>query len=615
LEADRRALREEVLRVRRADREREEAASFERARRLELEREVARLRGGGDERATSEPEAEEGVKADDDSSAEVKRLERCLAEERRARKIDAELRGELETVAARLAEAVALADETDRAARREMAELVSCARRDARRASLAETEALRFERRAEDAESNCATLLERARLAERRLENGLAAVSIADDEVTKTKTKTKDEKETRVTDGERDVSDESLSAALENSLRAELVGVREDLKRETTLAKSALRDLDDANFARDEAMSLLRQKERDLESLKESMKAAKAEETAILDAAREEASRDLKKCDDELVQARASADDLNARLADALLDLDEVSSEKKRLAEALALEARETRDARDEAERLARQLADERESSRRRLREARAVADAKEAKHRLEQAEWEDAARLKRRERYAGETRASFSAGGPDRDPTGRDPTGRDPTVPRARTGEGADGGDGDGGGDGGGGGGGDASKPEDARQSSADRAPVPPRSERGSRSRDDVRRAGSNPREGEGEEKRRGPSSSRADPDRPPPRARPAYAPNGFPLPAAEASAPVSFAPPSSSARGPERTVPVPVPVPGASEYDRYLESLPPSPIAGPPPPPPPGRTRGRGDAREEPAPRFWRERPVRSR
>jgi hypothetical protein len=130
------------------------------------------------------------------------------------------------------------------------------------------------------------------------------------------------------------------------------------------------------------------------------------------------------------------------------LDLDEVSSEKKRLAEALALEARETRDARDEAERLARQLADERESSRRRLREARAVADAKEAKHRLEQAEWEDAARLKRRERYAGETRASFSAGGPDRDPTGRDPTGRDPTVPRARTGEGADGG-GDGGGDG----------------------------------------------------------------------------------------------------------------------------------------------------------------------
>jgi hypothetical protein len=323
-----------------------------------------------------------------------------------------------------------------------MAELVSCARRDARRASLAETEALRFERRAEDAESNCATLLERARLAERRLENGLAAVSDkADDEVTKTKTKTKDEKETRVTDGvERDVSDESLSAALENSLRAELVGVREDLKRETTLAKSALRDLDDANFARDEAMSLLRQKERDLESLKESMKAAKAEETAILDAAREEASRDLKKCENELVQARASADDLNARLADALLDLDEVSSEKKRLAEALALEARETRDARDEAERLARQLADERESSRRRLREARAVADAKEAKHRLEQAEWEDAARLKRRERYAGETRASFSAGGPDRDPTGRDPTGRDPTVPRARTGEGADG-------------------------------------------------------------------------------------------------------------------------------------------------------------------------------
>jgi hypothetical protein len=604
LEADRRALREEVLRVRRVDAEREEAASFERARRLELEREVAQLRGGGDERATS-AEAEEGERGDDDSSAEVKRLERALAEERRARKTDAELRGELETVAARLAEAVALADETDRAARREMGEALSAARRDARRAAEAETEALRLERRAEDAEARCAKLLERARLAESRLENGLAAVSVADDEVTKTKTK--DEK---VTDGvERDVSD-NAEAAL-STLRAELVGVREDLKRETTLAKSALRDLDEANRARDEAMSLLRQKERELESLKESLKAAKAEETAILDAAREEASRDLKRRDDEVAEARASSDDARARLADALLDLDEVSLEKKRLAEALALEARETRDARDEAERLARQLADERESSRRRLREARDLADAREAKHRLEQAEWEDAARLKRRERYAGETRASFSAGGPDRDPTGRDPT-----VPRARTGEGADGGDGDGGGGGGDGdgGGGDASKPEDARRD-ADRAPVPPRSERGSRSRDDVRRAGSNPREGEGEEKRRGPSSSLADPDRPPPRARPAYAPNGFPLPAAEASAPVSFAPPSSSARGPERTVPVPVPVPGPSEYDRYLESLPPSPIAGPPPPPPPGRMRGRGDAREEPAPRFWRERPVRSR
>jgi len=604
LEADRRALREEVLRVRRVDAEREEAASFERARRLELEREVARLRGGGDDERATSAEAEEEGKADDDSSAEVKRLERCLAEERRARKTDAELRGELETVAARLAEAVALADETDRAARREMGEALSAARRDARRAAEAETEALRFERRAEDAEARCAKLLERARLAESRLENGLAAVSVADDEVTKTKTK--DEK---VTDGvERDVSD-NAEAAL-STLRAELVGVREDLQRETTLAKSALRDLDEANRARDEAMSLLRQKERELESLKESLKAAKAEETAILDAAREEASRDLKRRDDEVAEARASSDDARARLADALLDLDEVSLEKKRLAEALALEARETRDARDEAERLARQLADERESSRRRLREARDLADAREAKHRLEQAEWEDAARLKRRERYAGETRASFSAGGPDRDPTGRDPT-----VPRARTGEGADGGDGDGGGGGGDGdGGGGASKPEDARRD-ADRAPVPPRSERGSRSRDDVRRAGSNPREGEGEEKRRGPSSSLADPDRPPPRARPAYAPNGFPLPAAEASAPVSFAPPSSSARGPERTVPVPVPVPGPSEYDRYLESLPPSPIAGPPPPPPPGRMRGRGDAREEPAPRFWRERPVRSR
>ena len=365
------------------------------------------------------------------------------------------------------------------------------------------------------------------------------------------------------------------------------------------MAKSALREADEANRARDEATRLLRQKESELEAAKEALRAAKAEETARLDAAREEASREKKMRDDEFADATAAANDARARLADALADLDDVSREKKRLLEALAVEARETRDAREEAERLARQLAEERESSRRRLREARDVAEAREAKHRLERAEWEDAARLKRRERYAGEVplRASFSAGGTD----------RDPTDPRARTGEGASGGGGDGGGD--------ASEPEDARRDS-ERASVPPRSERGSLSRDDdVLRAGSNPREGE--ERRRGPSSSRSDPDRPQRarEARPAYAPNGFPLPAAEASAPVSFAPRASSARGPERTVPVPVPVPGPSEYDRYLESLPPSPIAGPPPPPPPGRTRGRGDekAREEPAPRFWRERPVR--
>ena len=365
------------------------------------------------------------------------------------------------------------------------------------------------------------------------------------------------------------------------------------------MAKSALREADEANRARDEATRLLRQKESELEAAKEALRAAKAEETALLDAAREEASREKKRRDDEYADATAASNDARARLADALADLDDVSREKKRLLEALAVEARETRDAREEAERLARQLAEERESSRRRLREARDVAEAREAKHRLERAEWEDAARLKRRERYAGEVplRASFSAGGTD----------RDPTDPRARTGEGASGGGGDGGGD--------ASEPEDVRRDSA-RASVPPRSERGSLSRDDdVLRAGSNPREGE--ERRRGPSSSRSDPDRPPRarEARPAYAPNGFPLPAAEASAPVSFAPRASSARGPERTVPVPVPVPGPSEYDRYLESLPPSPIAGPPPPPPPGRTRGRGDekAREEPAPRFWRERPVR--
>jgi len=87
--------------------------------------------------------------------------------------------------------------------------------------------------------------------------------------------------------------------------------------------------------------------------------------------------------------------------------------------------------------------------------------------------------------------------------------------------------------------------------------------------------------------------------------RTRNAFAPNGFPLPETD-PAPLSFAPPSDRARA------VPVPVPGRSEYDMYLDALPPSPIAGPPPPPPPGRARGRGDAGDEPARRVWRERPA---
>ena len=237
------------LRARRLHLEREEAPRFERARRLELEGEVARLR---------------------ESAAAG---ERALAEERRARALEAELRGELESVAARLAEACAAADEADRAARREMAEALDAARRDARRAAEAETDALRFRTRAEDAEATRDSLRERTRRLERRLEaSAVERATVAgrggddvvepgrdgggngddDDEAAFLGTRSG---KAPAEDGP--LAEDAGAAASASALRAELVSLREDLARETSLAKSALREADEANRAREEAHVLI----------------------------------------------------------------------------------------------------------------------------------------------------------------------------------------------------------------------------------------------------------------------------------------------------------------------------------------------------------------------
>jgi len=673
LEADRRALREEVLRVRRVDRDREEAARSERARRLELERELARLRedaaSAGPGAAAGDPAAAAAAAVDetraqmratlaavdaaarerDETAREIQtelgvlQMERMklkavaersaassrggadalvgpssareTADPKRAASaasaeplstvhsgsaletatarlaVEAELRGELEAVAARLAEACAEADETDRAARREMAEMAEAARRAARRAAEAETEALRHGARAEDAEATCATLRERARRAERRLEEAFAH--------------TRNASSKKNQPGE-DVSGETSPATPKTekgagSSRAELAVLREDLARETSLAKSALREADEANRARDEAARRLAERERELAAAAAAARDAEAASSARLTEAKEAASRESASLRAELSDCQAAFASLRAQLADALADLDGVSREKKSLAEEAARKARDARDAREEAEAAARALAEEREAFRRRWKAAREEAEERESAHRLEKAAWEDTARMARRERYA-----AASLGGSADLRTGT--AAREAEKEAVGAGEG--GGKGSGGGDSG-----------DSGSAAVPLAAVPPPSAPG---RTLSRHALSN---GDGvvapAEEKREKEEERRNTDRDTSlvdsrvsdesrislpkatRKRNAFAPNGFPLPET-VPAPLSFAPPSDRARA------VPVPVPGRSEYDRYLDALPPSPIAGPPPPPPPGRARGRGDAGDEPARRVWRERPT---
>ena len=661
LEADRRALREEVLRVRRVDRDREEAARSERAKRLELERELARLRedaasagpGGAAAAAAAVEETRAQMRATlaavdaaarerDEAAREIQtelgvlQMERmklkavaersadsrggasavgssseCSADPAPKRAasadpkpadttasgsaletatarlaVEVELRGELEAVAARLAEACAEADETDRAARREMAEMAEAARRAARRAAEAETEALRHGARAEDAEATCATLQERVRRAELRMEEAFATRNAASAGDASSAGKGLRETPPKTEKG----ADAGGSGA---SSGAELASLREDLARETSLAKSALREADEANRAREEAARRLAERERELAAASAAARDAEAASSALLTEAKEAASRESASLRAELSDCQAAFASLRAQLADALADLDGVSREKKSLAEEAARKAREAREAREEAEEAARALAEEREAFRRRWKAARAEAEERESAHRLEKATWEDTARMARRERYAAasgtDLRTGTAAREAERETVGADGEGRTSggEAERASTA---------------------AALATEAAETSPGRTisrhtlsngddDVVPASTRvggsASFSRDTDLASLVDSRVSD-----ESPTLSKAT------RKRNAFAPNGFPLPEAD-PAPISFAPASDR-------VPVPVPVPGRSEYDRYLDALPPSPIAGPPPPPPPGRARGRGDAGDEPARRVWRERPV---
>ena len=661
LEADRRALREEVLRVRRVDRDREEAARSERARRLELERELARLRedaaSAGPGAAAGDPAAAAAAAVDetraqmratlaavdaaarerDETAREIQtelgvlQMERMklkavaersaassrggadalvgpssareTADPKRAASaasaeplstvhsgsaletatarlaVEAELRGELEAVAARLAEACAEADETDRAARREMAEMAEVARRAKRRAAEAETEALRHGARAEDAEATCATLRERARRAERRLEEAFATRNA------------RNQPPTEDVSGSGPATPKTEKTE-KGETRAELAVLREDLARETSLAKSALREADEANRARDEAARRLAERELELAAAAAAARDAEAASSARLTEAKEAASRESASLRAELSDCQAAFASLRAQLADALADLDAVSREKKSLAEEAARKARDARDAREEAEASARALAEEREAFRRRWKAAREEAEERESAHRLEKAAWEDTARMARRERYAAVSGTDLR--------TDLEPAREAAREGSQRAGDGrTSGGVGDAG---------------EAGRAAAPAPPaaVPPPSAPGRTAHSHVRVNVDSVVVPASTRSSGGSASFFRDTDvvsdvAPPKATRNAFAPNGFPLPEAD-PAPLSFAPPSDRARA----VPVPVPVPGRSEYDRYLDALPPSPIAGPPPPPPPGRARGRGDAGEEPARRVWRERPA---
>jgi hypothetical protein len=373
--------------------------------------------------------------------------------------------------------------------------------------------------------------------------------------------------------------------------RAELAALREDLARETSLAKSALREADEANRARDEAARRLAERERELAAAAAAARDAEAASSARLTEAKEAASRESASLRAELSDCQAAFASLRAQLADALADLDAVSREKKSLAEEAARKARDARDAREEAEAAARALAEEREAFRRRWKAAREEAEERESAHRLEKAAWEDTARMARRERYAAASGSDLRTG----------TAAREAEKEAVGAGEGRTSGV-DGGGDSG--------------LAAAALATVPPFLQHTLSNGDgDVVPASTREKDCEKDrdtdrdtslvDSRVSDESRISLPKKVRSRERNAFAPNGFPLPEM-VPAPLSFAPPSDRARA------VPVPVPGRSEYDRYLDALPPSPIAGPPPPPPPGRARGRGDAGDEPARRIWRERPA---
>ena len=407
LESDRATLRDEILRVARVDAERAAELDAERARRADLEDELEELRafvraGGGRVPARAADASRPSSASASAGDEELARLRDQLRESLDARSEDAR------AAAAAAARAAALIDDLE-ALNVRFAE-------DAIAADEAETRARDEIRSARDAVS---AAVSRADAAESRLDAALEAAK-----ATAT---------IRIPTGPSRVvsssSSDEAAAAAERAARA----WREDVRRETTLTRSALADMDamDRAFrdarerseatAREHAAAIDDASRRAAEATEDARREFRRlarEATNVVVAAAKSRREDAATA--KAAKAKAEAERASAVAAAAV----EESTALRRAAEAAAAsalaEASSAAEARSEAERVAaaaeRRLAEERadaESRRRRHedervaleRRAAALArerDEAEARHREERRAWSEETRKLRAAVLAG---------------------------------------------------------------------------------------------------------------------------------------------------------------------------------------------------------------------
>ena len=414
LESDRATLRDEILRVARVDAERAAELDAERARRADLEDELEELRafvraGGGRVPARAADASRPSSASASAGDEELARLRDQLRESLDARSEDARaaaaaaaraaaLIDDLEALNVRFAEDAIAADEVETRARDEI--------RSARDAvSAAESRADAAESRADAAETRLDAALEAAKAtATIRIPTGPSRVVSSS-------------------------SSDEAAAAAERAARA----WREDVRRETALARSALADMDamDRAFrdarerseatAREHAAAIddasRRAAEATEDARREFRRLAREATNVVVAAAK---SRRENAATAKAAKAKAEAERAAAAAAAAV----EESTARRRAAEASAAsalaEASSAAEARSEAERVAaaaeRRLAEERadaESRRRRHedervaleRRAAALArerDEAEARHREERRAWSEETRKLRAAVLAG---------------------------------------------------------------------------------------------------------------------------------------------------------------------------------------------------------------------
>lgn len=645
LQADRLVLQNEIKRVQHLDRAREEALRVERQRRVELEKELLTAqRGGGQDnggvpqlfetevraamRSTlasvdtarrdrdealldvqtelsvlqmermklakmveslkaergknssnvrQKPKGNASSSADSEKTSEAALKIEALTDElnssklelrqtQSAHKVECELRTELEDAAKRLAEECSAFDAIEKRAQGEITNVKSELRDANRRVLNAETSAQTERERADDLEHEVRVVREQLRRVNEK--NARGDASRAAQRATSPQTSP-----------QAGTSDDC-------ALEQEVTRLKADLQREVSLAKSALMDTDAAEVAAEHAKRAEAQARRELETVRMEMSVTQGDIVAKAAEARDVALNEVNRLQSHVATLQAQIDTLTQQLSEAHADIDALSAQKGLLTQEIIDAKRLVSNARDEAEQARRELFEERETHRRRIREEQTLREEVEAKHRLEKTEWEDSLRRARRAGSAGVSGAGEkSAPGVGAETLTR-ATERAPLKEVSTA---------------------SVSGSAEASQASHvtpldthDTYAVPSAY---AEVKMETKYAL------EGNTYRRAP--------------RPTYAPNGLPLPSEHE--PLSFSRGVSAIS--QRNNPQ---IPPESQYDRYLNSLPPSPIQGPSPPPPPGRNSrpgsqsGRfgdddfgdfagGDNNDRAARHSWRSRPTR--